>query len=93
MLKLLSKLVLGECSKCKRTAMIRPRLCDETGKMSHSCVMCVPVDSADMCYQSPAAKSSTALLYISQKRVGAYIPTCAWNALIVDTAGKERYIA
>ncbi len=60
MLKLLNKLVLGECSKCKRTAMVRPRSCDETGEMSHSCVMCVPVDSADMGYQSPAVKKQHA---------------------------------
>ena len=56
MLKLLNKLVLGECSNCKRTAMVRLRSCDKTGEMSHSCVMCVPVDSTDMGYQSTVAK-------------------------------------
>lgn len=56
MLKVLNKLVLGECSKCKRTAMVRPRPCDKTGEMSHSCVMCVPVDSSDMGYESPVVK-------------------------------------
>ena len=56
MLKLLNKLVLGECSKCKRTTMVRLRSCDKTGEMSHSCVMCVPVDSTDMGYQRPVMK-------------------------------------
>ena len=60
MLKLLNKLALGECSKCKRTAMVRPRTCDKTGEMSHSCVMCVPVDSTDMGYLNPATKKQLA---------------------------------
>ena len=56
MLKVMNKLVLGEGSKCKQTAMVRLRTCDKTGEMSHSCVMCVPVDSTDMGYQSPGVK-------------------------------------
>jgi hypothetical protein len=31
--------------------MVRKRICDESGEMTHSCVMCVPVDSDDMGYQ------------------------------------------
>ncbi len=61
MLKLLNKLVFEECSKCKRNTMVRKRLCNESGEMAHSCVMCVPVDSADMGYQSlvPEKQRST----------------------------------
>jgi hypothetical protein len=61
MLKLLNKLVFGEFSECKRSTMVRKRLCDESGEMTHSCVMCVPVDSTDMGYQSlvPEKQRST----------------------------------
>ena len=51
MVKLLNKLVIRECVHCKRVTMVRPRTCDETGEMSHTCVMCVPVDSIDMGYR------------------------------------------
>jgi hypothetical protein len=51
MLKLLNTLVLAECSRCRRKTMVRERRCDDNGAMSHSCVMCVPVDGTDMGYQ------------------------------------------
>lgn len=57
MLKLLNKLVLGECSRCKRKTMVRERKCDESGEMSQFCVMCVPVDSTDMGYQKLATRN------------------------------------
>jgi hypothetical protein len=61
MLELLNKLVFGECSQCKQTTMVRPRLCDETGGMSHTCVKCVLVDGTDMGNQSLVAKHATSL--------------------------------
>jgi hypothetical protein len=41
--------------------MVRKRLCDVSAEMTHSCVMCVPVDSTHMGYQShvPEKQRST----------------------------------
>jgi hypothetical protein len=59
MLKLLNKLVFDECSRCKRKTMVRKRQCDESGDVTHTCVMCVPVDSIDMGYQSLASNQQS----------------------------------
>ena len=60
MLKLLNKLVLGECSQCKRTTMVRMRAVNGTEEESHTCVMCVPVDSTDMGYKRLVVKKQLA---------------------------------
>ena len=44
-LKLLNKQVFGECSKYRIKSMARKRLCDVSEDLTHSCVMCVPVDT------------------------------------------------
>ncbi len=41
--------------------MVRKRLCDESGEMTHSCVMCVPVDSADMGYKKLVPKKQQSM--------------------------------
>jgi hypothetical protein len=59
MLKLLNKQVFDECSRGKRETMVRKRQCDVSGEMTHTCVMCVPIDSIDMGYQSPPGAAET----------------------------------
>ena len=50
MMKLLNKLTLGKCCHCGKTALVRPKTCEETAELSQSCVTCVPIDSEDMNY-------------------------------------------
>ena len=93
MLKVLNKLVLGEYLKCKWTAMVRLRSCVKTGEMSHTCVMCVPVDSSDMGYESPVVKKQpTASLGVLDNKAQPLMSDVG-AIQIVDTTHKRRYIS